>query len=132
MKPSASTDESGVMVIRRVMVRINRSGAGLPDQASWPFTKFVVQPGLVTIKLFGTHLTFTPDSLAKLDMYSQHYAFGQPVGEHGVRILPKSPISTSVKRNPVVSVDVSFRSKDLERVIGGLQSCGFTVLDELQ
>ena len=127
MQPSASIEGSSNLVIRRAMVRINRAGAGLPNQASWPFTKLIVQAELLTVKLYRTNLTFTPDNLVGLEEYSQAYGFGQPVGEHGVRILPKSPISTPNMQDPVVSVEVSLRTKDFKRVVARLQACGFTV-----
>jgi hypothetical protein len=122
-----TANDSSSLVLRRTMVRFNRSGSGLPEQASWPFTKIVIEPGKLSVKLFGMNLFFTPDAIASLDEYSQAFSFGSYVNEHGIKITPNSIIVAGKNQEPIVRIDVSFRKKDFAKAIDALQSYGFIV-----
>lgn len=113
-------------------MRFNRSGSGLPDQASWPFTKVTVQPGILTIKLFGTILSLTPASVAPLEEYSQAFAYGQYTNEHGLHIVPTPPITAGKSLEPIVRIDISIRSKDYVNCMSILHACGFTIVSNPQ
>jgi hypothetical protein len=124
------TNDPNSLVLRRTRVRLHRSATSLPEQASWPFTKILIQPGLLSIKLFGTNLSFTPDTVTPLEEYSQTFTYGQRVNEHGLHIVPTSQISAGKIPDPIVSIDVSIRSKDYVNTISTLQSCGFTIVSK--
>ena len=125
-------NNSSSLVLRRAMVRFNRSSSGLAEQAGWPFTKVVIQPGTLIIKLFGMNLTFTPNSIAPLEEYSQAFAYGKYVNEHGFHIKPASSIAAGKSQEPIVRIDVSIRSKDYSNTMSNLQACGFAIVSEPQ
>jgi len=129
MNPSTSTGAPSDLVFRRVMVRINRT-IGLPSQSGWPFSKVTVGSGVFNIKLFGTNLSLTPNSLARLEEYSKSYDLGKPVHEHGLRMVLTTPVSTGgrLANALVTGVDVSFRSKDFNNAVEALRTNGFTVV----
>lgn len=131
-QPTQSDPVSNSLVLRRAMVRFNRSGFGLPEQAGWPFTKVVVKPGILTLQLFGTNLSLTPATVAPLEEYSQAFAYGQYANEHGFHIVPTLPITAGKSHEPIVRIDVSVRSKEYANTMSILQACGFEVISKSQ
>ena len=118
---------SRAMVIHQAMVRLYRAGGGLPEQAGWPFVKITIDAGLLGIKLFGTNLSLTPDTIARLEEYSQAYAFGKPAHERGIRIILAQPLTSNKRLSPISSIEVSFRAKDFDTIIQSLRASGFSV-----
>lgn len=116
------------IVMRRVMIRLNRTGPGLPEQASWPFTKVVIQPGTLTVKLFGTKLSFTPDTIAPLEEYTQAFSYGAYANEHGFQIIPTSPVVAGKNPHPLTRIDIAMRPhKNYANTVMLLRACGFKV-----
>lgn len=115
------------LTIRRVGVRLYRSGGVIPDQSGWPFVRISISPDLLNIKLFGTDLSLTPENITRLEEYWQAYVTGHPVNEHGLRATLAGPVTTSSKLPPITGVDMAFRSKDFDKVVELLRRSGFLI-----